>query len=127
LKTLVFWLVQTAVLATLQYLYHPSILLAAIGLILILGLTLLGTWSARKSAGGVRGLVLGLVVAGVSGFMFSQAMDVAYALLSAPEGLRFTVAFESLFAGLWILSSSLVARAWLARPKVEEQADGSQA
>ncbi len=118
---------QTAVLATLQYLYHPSILLAAIGLILILGLTLLGTWSARKSAGGVRGLVLGLVVAGVSGFMFSQAMDVAYALLSAPEGLRFTVAFESLFAGLWILSSSLVARAWLARPKVEEQADGSQA
>ncbi len=127
MKTLVFWLVQTAVLATLQYLYHPSILLAAIGLILILGLTLLGTWSARKSAGGVRGLVLGLVVAGVSGFMFSQAMDVAYALLSAPEGLRFTVAFESLFAGLWILSSSLVARAWLARPKVEEQADGSQA
>jgi Flp pilus assembly protein TadB len=127
LKTLVFWLVQTAVLAALQYLYHPSILLAAIGLILLLGLTVLGTWSARKSARGARGLVLGLVVAGVSGFMFSQAMDVAYALLSAPEGLRFTVVFESLFAGLWILSSSLVARAWLARPEVEEQADGSQA
>jgi hypothetical protein len=127
LKALVFWLVQTAVLAALQYLYHPSILLAAIGLILLLGLTVLGTWSARKSARGARGLVLGLVVAGVSGFMFSQAMDVAYALLSAPEGLRFTVVFESLFAGLWILISSLVARAWLARPEIEEQADGSQA
>jgi hypothetical protein len=127
LKTLVFWLVQAAVLAALQYLYHPSILLAAIGLILLLGLTVLGTWSARKSARGARGLVLGLVVAGVSGFMFSQAMDVAYALLSAPEGLRFTVVFESLFAGLWILISSLVARAWLARPEIEEQADGSQA
>jgi hypothetical protein len=72
-------------------------------------------------------LVLGLVVAGVSGFMFSQAMDVAYALLSAPEGLRFTVVFESLFAGLWILISSLIARTWLARPEVEKQADGSQA
>jgi hypothetical protein len=127
LKALVFWLVQAAVLAALQYLYHPSILLAAIGLILLLGLTVLGTWSARKSARGARGLVLGLVVAGVSGFMFSQAMDVAYALLSAPEGLRFTVVFESLFAGLWILISSLVARAWLARPEIEEQADGSQA
>jgi hypothetical protein len=127
LKTLVFWLVQAAVLAALQYLYHPSILLATIGLILLLGLTVLGTWSARKSARGARGLVLGLVVAGVSGFMFSQAMDVAYALLSAPEGLRFTVVFESLFAGLWILISSLVARAWLARPEIEEQADGSQA
>ncbi len=127
MKALVFWLVQAAVLAALQYLYHPSILLAAIGLILLLGLTVLGTWSARKSARGARGLVLGLVVAGVSGFMFSQAMDVAYALLSAPEGLRFTVVFESLFAGLWILISSLVARAWLARPEIEEQADGSQA
>ncbi len=127
MKALVFWLVQAAVLAALQYLYHPSILLAAIGLILLLGLTVLGTWSARKSARGARGLVLGLVVAGVSGFMFSQAMDVAYALLSAPEGLRFTVVFESLFAGLWILISSLVAKAWLARPEVEEQADGSQA
>jgi hypothetical protein len=113
---MVFWLVQAAVLAALQYLYHPSILLAAIGLILLLGLTVLGTWSARKSARGTRGLVLGLVVAGVSGFMFSQAMDVAYALLSAPEGLRFTVVFESLFAGLWILISSLIARTWLARP-----------
>ena len=127
MKTLVFWLVQAAVLAALQYLYHPSILLAAIGLILLLGLTVLGTWSARKSARGARGLVLGLVVAGVSGFMFSQAMDVAYALLSAPEGLRFTVVFESLFAGLWILISSLIARTWLAGPEVEKQADGSQA
>ena len=127
MKALVFWLVQAAVLAALQYLYHPSILLAAIGLILLLGLTVLGTWSARKSARGARGLVLGLVVAGVSGFMFSQAMDVAYALLSAPEGLRFTVVFESLFAGLWILISSLIARTWLAGPEVEKQADGSQA
>lgn len=127
MKRLIFWLVQAAVLAALQYLYHPSILLSAIGLIFLLGLTVLGSWSARKSAGGARGLVLGLVVAAVSGLMFSQAMDVAYALLSAPEGLRFTVVFESLFAGLWILISSLVARAWLSRPEVEEQADGSQA
>ena len=65
-------------------------------------------------------MVIGLIVAGVSGFMFSQAMDVAYALLSAPEGLRFTVIFESLFAALWIAVSSLVARAWLPRAQKQE-------
>jgi hypothetical protein len=50
---------------------------------------------------------------------------VAYALLSAPEGLRFTVLFESLFAGLWIAISSLVARAWLPRSEVKQQSNGS--
>lgn len=107
-------------LAILQYLYHPSVILAAVGLALMLGLVLLSTWSARRSAKGVRGMVIGLIVAGVSGFMFSQAMDVAYALLSAPEGLRFTVIFESLFAALWIAVSSLIARAWLPRTQVKE-------
>ena len=86
----------------------------------MLGLVLLSTWSARRSARGARGIVIGLIVAGVSGFMFSQAMDVAYSLLSAPEGLRFTVIFESLFAGLWIGISALVARAWLPRSQVQE-------
>jgi len=86
----------------------------------MLGLVLLSTWSARRSARGARGLVIGLIVAGVSGFMFSQALDVAYSLLSAPEGLRFTVLFESLFAGLWIGISSLVARAWLSRAQIQE-------
>ena len=86
----------------------------------MLGLVLLSTWSARRSAKGARGMLIGLIVAGVSGFMFSQAMDVAYALLSAPEGLRFTVIFESLFAALWIAVSSLIARAWLPRTQVKE-------
>jgi Flp pilus assembly protein TadB len=122
----IFWLAQLVILGVLQYLYHPSILLAVIGLALLLGLVVLGTWSARRSASGARGIVLALVVASVSGFMFSQAMDVAYALLSAPEGLRFTVVFESLFAGLWILISSLAFRAWFARPEVEKQSDSRQ-
>jgi multisubunit Na+/H+ antiporter MnhE subunit len=86
----------------------------------MLGLVLLSTWSARRSAKSARGIVIGLIVAGVSGFMFSQAMDVAYSLLSAPEGLRFTVIFESLFAGLWIAVSSLIARAWLPRTQIQE-------
>jgi len=86
----------------------------------MLGLVLLSTWSARRSARGARGIVIGVIVAGVSGFMFSQAMDVAYALLSAPEGLRFTVIFETLFAALWIGVSSLVARAWLPRSQVQK-------
>lgn len=125
MKFAIFWAAQVALVSLLQYLYHPSLVLAAIGTALLLGLVVLASWSVRKSAAGARGLVIGLIVAGVSGFMFSQAMDVAYALLSAPEGLRFTVVFESLFAGLWIGISSLVARAWLSRPEVEEQSNGS--
>jgi Flp pilus assembly protein TadB len=126
MKPMIFWLGQLLILGLLQYLYHPSISLAVIGLVLMLGLVVLGTWSARRSASGARGIVLALVVASVSGFMFSQAMDVAYALMSAPEGLRFTVVFESLFAGLWIFASSLAFRARFARPEVEKQPDSSQ-
>ena len=125
MKFAIFWVVQLVLISLLQYLYHPSITLLLIGAPLLLGLVALASWSARRSAAGARGLVIGLIVAGVSGFMFSQAMDVAYALLSAPEGLRFTVVFESLFAGLWIAISSLIARAWLPRPEVEEQSSGS--
>jgi hypothetical protein len=124
-KFTIFWAIQLVLISLLQYLYHPSITLALIGAPLLLGLVALASWSARRNAPGARGLFIGLIVAGVSGFMFSQAMDVAYALLSAPEGLRFTVVFESLFAGLWIAISSLVARAWLPRPEVEEQSNGS--
>ncbi len=125
MKFAIFWAIQLVFVSLLQYLYHPSITLALIGVPLLLGLVALASWSARRNAAGARGLVIGLIVAGVSGFMFSQAMDVAYALLSAPEGLRFTVLFESLFAGLWIAISSLVARAWLPRPEVKEQSNGS--
>lgn len=120
MRTTIFWIAQVILLAILQYLYHPSVILAAVGLALMLGLVLLSTWSARRSAKGARGMAIGLIVAGVSGFMFSQAMDVAYALLSAPEGLRFTVIFESLFTGLWIAVSSLIARAWLPRAQKQE-------
>ena len=125
MKFAIFWVVHLVLISLLQYLYHPSITLALIGAPLLLGLVALASWSARRNAAGARGLVIGLIVAGVSGFMFSQAMDVAYALLSAPEGLRFTVVFESLFAGLWIAISSLVARAWLPRLEVKEQSNGS--
>ena len=125
MKFAIFWVVQIVLISLLQYLYHPSMTLALIGAPLLLGLVALASWSARRNAAGARGLLIGLIVAGVAGFMFSQAMDVAYALLSAPEGLRFTVVFESLFAGLWIAISSLVARAWLPGPEVKEQSNGS--
>ncbi len=125
MKFTIFWAIQLVIVSLLQYLYHPSITLALIGVPLLMGLVALASWSARRNGSGARGLVIGLIVAAVSGFMFSQAMDVAYALLSAPEGLRFTVLFESLFAGLWIAISSLVARTWLPRPEVKEQSNGS--
>ncbi len=125
MKFTIFWAIQLVIVSLLQYLYHPSITLALIGVPLLMGLVALASWSARRNGSGARGLVIGLIVAAVSGFMFSQAMDVAYALLSAPEGLRFTVLFESLFAGLWIAISSLVARAWLPRSEVKQQSNGS--
>jgi Flp pilus assembly protein TadB len=125
MKLAIFWAVQLVLVSLLQYLYHPSIALAVIGTPILLGLVALASWSARRNAAGLRGVILGVVVAAVSGFMFSQAMDVAYSLLSAPEGLRFSVLFESLFAGLWIGISSLVARAWLPRSEVKKQSSGS--
>lgn len=125
MKFVVFWSIQLVLVSLAQYFYNPSITLALIASPLLLGLVVLASWSVRRNAAGARGVIIGLIVAGVSGFMFSQAMDVAYALLSAPEGLRFTVLFETLFAGLWIGVSSLVARAWLPRPEVKEQANGS--
>lgn len=125
MKKTIFWSVQGLAISLLQYLYHPSLLLAFIGAVLLIGLVVLSVWSARRSSKGARGLVIASIVAGVSGFMFSQAMDVAYALLSAPEGLRFTVFFETLFAGLWILISALVARAWLPGSEIQEQTSAS--
>ncbi len=125
MKLVVFWAIQLVLIAITQYLYHPSILLAVIATPILLGLVALASWSVRRNAAGLRGVIIGVVVAAVSGFMFSQAMDVAYSLLSAPEGLRFSVIFESLFAGLWIAISSLVARAWLPRSEVKKQSSGS--
>ena len=125
MKLAIFWAVQLVLVSLLQYLYHPSIALAVIGTPILLGLVALASWSARRNAAGLRGVILGVVVAAVSGFMFSQAMDVAYSLLSAPEGLRFSVLFESLFAGMWIGISSLVARAWLPRSEIKKQSSGS--
>jgi Flp pilus assembly protein TadB len=125
MKLAVFWAIQLVLIAITQYLYHPSVLLAVIATPILLGLVALASWSVRRNAAGLRGVIIGVVVAAVSGFMFSQAMDVAYSLLSAPEGLRFSVIFESLFAGLWIAISSLVARAWLPRSEVKKQSSGS--
>jgi multisubunit Na+/H+ antiporter MnhE subunit len=125
MKFAIFWAVQLVLISISQYLYHPSIPLAVIASPILLGLIALASWSVRRNAAGFRGVIIGVVVAAVSGFMFSQAMDVAYSLLSAPEGLRFSVLFESLFAGLWIAISSLVARAWLPRSEVKKQSNGS--
>ncbi len=125
MKFAIFWATQLVIVSLLQYLYHPSITLAVIATPLLIGLVVLASWSARRNAGGLRGVLIGVVVAAVSGFMFSQAMDVAYSLLSAPERLRFSVLFESLFAALWIAASSLVARAWLPRSEVKKQSNGS--
>lgn len=125
MKFAIFWVAQLVLVSIAQYLYHPSITLAVIATPLLLGLLVLAVWSARRNAGGLRGVVIGVVVAAVSGFMFSQALDIAYSLLSAPEGLRFSVLFESLFAAVWIAISALVARAWLPRPEVKEKSNGS--
>ncbi len=125
MKLAIFWAAQLVIVSLLQYLYHPSITLAVIATPLLIGLVVLASWSARRNAPGLRGVIIGVVVAAVSGFMFSQAMDVAYSLLSAPEGLRFSVLFESLFAAIWIAISALVARTWLPRSEVKKQSNGS--
>lgn len=121
MKVLVFWLAQLVIQAALQYFYHPSLVLAAIGLALMLALIAIASWSATRASRGARGLVLSLIVAGVAGFMFSQAMDIAYSFLAAPEGLRFVVLVESAASALLILASALLARTLFPRPEIEEQ------
>lgn len=120
IRRISYWLLAVAGSAVLSYLYNPNLpTMLASGLI-VLVLTFLVAWSAPRVGRGMRAGILLMAVSIVLGFMFSQALDVAYSLLSAPAGLRFNVVLETAVATTVFLVFGLLARVLVPRPKVEE-------
>lgn len=118
-------LFSAVVVFAAQWWYQPSVetsVIAALVSLLLLGVV---TWSATRFGAGLAAFFKTLVVGIVSGLMFSQAMDVSYAILSAPAGGRLGFPFE-----LLVIGAALAALAKLLAlaigSKVEKQSGGEQ-
>jgi hypothetical protein len=119
-------LLSAALILGAQWYYQPSVetsVVAALVSLLLLGVV---TWSAMRFGAGVGGFAKTLLVGVVSGLMFSQAMDVSYAILAAPAGGRFGFPYEMLLVGasLAVLAKLL---ALAIGAKVEKQSHSDQA
>lgn len=73
-----------------------------------LGLTALIFWSSSKIPTGKWWWLKILVISTVAGLMNSTALDVAYSLMSAPEGNRFIVGIEMVATGLILTGLALL-------------------
>lgn len=84
-----------------------------------LGLAGLTVWSGSRISGSVVPVKL-MVVAGVSAFMYAQALDVAYSLAFAPMGNRFDMPIEVLVFGLVFWVFAVIARTFVFRPQQQK-------
>jgi len=98
--TVLFWLISAAVIGGISFVYHPSLELAAGGLVIGLALNLLITWSSGKITGSKWWIGRVALVSMVAGLMNSTALDVLYSLLAAPAGGRLSIGFETVAGGL---------------------------
>lgn len=98
--TAVFWLASALVIGIISFFYHPSIELAAGGLVIGLALNLLITWSSSKLTGTKWWIGRVALISMVAGLMNSTALDVLYSLLAAPAGGRLQIGFETVAGGL---------------------------
>lgn len=98
--TVLFWLISALVIGIINFLYHPSIELAAGGLVIGLALNLLITWSSSKLTGTKWWIGRVALISMVAGLMNSTALDVLYSLLAAPAGGRLQIGFETVAGGL---------------------------
>ena len=117
MKLALYWSVLIAGFAAISYFYQPSIELAIISTLL---LTLLGgvvAWSAHRLAFGGKVLLKTLIVALVAGFMYSQAMDIAYSITSAPAGLRLEPPIEFTAVAAILVAIGTLSRLLFLRPK----------
>lgn len=89
-----------------QYFYQPSLSLMAISAAILGGLWILVLWSGSRVGRGSSALFKLGLVALVTSFMFSQALDVVYSVSAAPAGARFEMIPEVIIyaAGLWGLA-----------------------
>ena len=112
-----YWLGSFALLAVLNYFYNPGLFLAAIGTVFSIGLLILSVWAVSKIGDGPKVFIGTALIAIASGLMISKGFDVAYALLGAPEGSRFSFIFE---VGLFALVLALGAGASKIVPRTKK-------
>ena len=109
LQQSLYWLLVSAVLFGVQYLYHPNLNLMIIGWVLSLLLTALTAWSGSRISKPAIPIKL-LLVSTIASLMNSQALDVAYSITSAPLGNRFDFVVEVLGFACLFLVISLIGR-----------------
>lgn len=108
-----------------QWYYQPSVETSIAGALVMVLLLVVVSWSATRFGTSLKGVFKTLVVGLVSGLMFSQAMDISYAILAAPAGGRFGFPWELIAVGfLLTLLAQLLAIAL--GTKVEKQTDSHE-
>jgi len=107
-----------AVWLPISYLYHPSTGLILAGTLIGVGLSALIYWSSDRISLSKTWTLKVLAVSIVAGLMNSTALNVAYALFSAPAGNRFGVVIEMVITGV-ILTGLASAQVFLG-PKKEK-------
>jgi heme/copper-type cytochrome/quinol oxidase subunit 3 len=124
MKFALYWLIVAAGLSVASYFYQPSIELAVASTLLLLLLSAVVTWSAHKLTSGNKAFLKTLLVAVVAGFMYSQAMDIAYSGFAAPAGLRLDLPFETAAVALLLALIGTLSRLFFLRPQKNEEAEG---
>ena len=123
MKLALYWLAVVASFAAASYFYQPSIELAVVSTLLLLLLGIVVTWSAHKLAFGNKAFLKTLLVALVAGFMYSQAMDIAYSGFAAPAGLRLDLFFEVAAVAALLALAGTLSRLLFLRPKQNEESE----
>ena len=122
MKLVLYWIAVTAAFSAASYFYQPSIELSVVSTVLLLLLGGVVTWSAHKLASGNKAFLKTLVVALVAGFMYSQAMDIAYSGFAAPAGLRLDLLFEAAAVAVLLVLAGTFSRLLFLRPQKNEEA-----
>ena len=124
MKRVLYWIAVAGVISGASYLYNPTTELSVVSAILLAFLAAVVTWSAHKLATVPKAVLKTAVVALVAGFMYSQAMDIAYSGFFAPAGLRLDLLPEALVAALLLAVVGVLSRKLFLRPQRKEQANG---
>ena len=123
MKLALLWTLAAAGFAALSWFYHPSTELAVISTAVAVFLMVVVSWSASKLSVGSKAALKTLLVAVVAGFMYTQALDIAYSAYAAPAGLRWQVLLEAVAVGVLLTAVALVAV--LFWPKNKKQSDSN--
>ena len=108
-----------------QWYYQPSVETSIAGALVMVLLLVVVSWSATRFGTSLKGVFKTLVVVLVSGLMFSQAMDISYAILAAPAGGRFGFPWELIAVG-FLLTLLAQLLAFALGTKVEKQTDSHE-